>query len=101
MHCIPDEPDFQDGQLAEKALWDALRDQLPDDVVLTHSVQVRHGRAEHEIDILVLWPGVGLAAIEVRAVGSQSRTGSGTSPTAPANVSCQVPSLSPKEPSMP
>ncbi|MDK1361353.1 NERD domain-containing protein [Arthrobacter sp. zg-Y1219] len=66
MHCIPDEPDFQDGQLAEKALWDALRAQLPDDVVLAHSVQVRHGRAEHEIDILVLWPGVGLAAIEVK-----------------------------------
>ncbi|RAN69337.1 hypothetical protein B5P43_36520 [Bacillus sp. SRB_336] len=28
--------------------------------------QVRYGRAEHEIDILVLWPGVGLAAIEVK-----------------------------------
>lgn len=34
--------------------------------MLAHSVQVRHGRAEHEIDILVLWPGVGLAAIEVK-----------------------------------
>ena len=66
MLCIRDEPDFQDGQLAEKALWDALRDQLPDDVVLAHSVQVRHVRAEHEIDILVLWPGVSLAAIEVK-----------------------------------
>ena len=66
MYCIPEEPDFQDGELAEKALWDALRAQLPDDVVLAHSVQVRHGRTEHEIDILVLWPGVGLASIEVK-----------------------------------
>nr|WP_231706324.1 NERD domain-containing protein [Arthrobacter sp. zg-Y40] len=57
---------FGEGRLAEKAVWDALRAQLPDDVVLAHSVQVRHGRAEHEIDILVLWPGVGLAAIEVK-----------------------------------
>lgn len=66
MHCIPEEPFFKDGHLAEKAVWEALRSQLPDDVVLAHSVQVRHGRAEHEIDILVLWPGVGLAAIEVK-----------------------------------
>lgn len=57
---------FDHGHLAEKAVWDALRAQLPDDVVLAHSVQVRNGRAEHEIDILVLWPGVGLAAIEVK-----------------------------------
>ena len=66
MRCIPEEPDFQDGHHAEKSVWDALRAQLPADVVLAHSVQVRLGRAEHEIDILVLWPGVGLAAIEVK-----------------------------------
>lgn len=66
MRCIPDEPEFGDGQLAEKAVWDALRKSLPDDVVLAHSVQVRDGRAEHEIDLLVLWPGVGIAAIEVK-----------------------------------
>ena len=66
MECIPEEPMFDDGHLAEKAVWDALRAQLPDDVVLAHAVQVRNGRAEHEIDILVLWPGVGLAAIEVK-----------------------------------
>nr|WP_218063000.1 NERD domain-containing protein [Arthrobacter sp. SDTb3-6] len=52
--------------MAEKSVWDSLKADLPEDVVLAHSVQVRHGRAEHEIDILVLWPGVGLAAIEVK-----------------------------------
>ncbi|WP_348770210.1 NERD domain-containing protein [Arthrobacter sp. E3] len=66
MRCIPPEPDFSEGQHAEKAVWDLLKAELPDNVVLAHSVQVRHGRAEHEIDILVLWPGVGLAALEVK-----------------------------------
>ncbi len=66
MHLIPPDPAFSDGQTAEKAVWDTLQATLPDDVVLAHSVQVRHGRAEHEIDILVLWPGVGIAAIEVK-----------------------------------
>ena len=66
MRRIPEEPEFSEGQLAEKAVWTALRNSLPDDVVLAHSVQVRDGRSEHEIDILVLWPNVGMAAIEVK-----------------------------------
>lgn len=33
---------------------------------MAHSVQVRNGTAQHEIDLLVLWPHVGLAAIEVK-----------------------------------
>ena len=64
--CIPEEPDFSDGQSAERAVWARLRSELPDDAILAHSVQVRHGNNEHEIDLLVLWPGVGLAAIEVK-----------------------------------
>lgn len=66
MRSIPEVPEFGDGQVAEKAVWQALRNSLPDDCVLAHSVQVRDGRAEHEIDLLVLWPGVGMAAIEVK-----------------------------------
>ncbi|WP_315914255.1 NERD domain-containing protein [Arthrobacter sp. lap29] len=66
MRCIPPDPHFTDGQSAEKVIWNQLKATLPDNVVVAHSVQVRHGRAEHEIDILVLWPGVGLAAIEVK-----------------------------------
>src|SRR6478736_3942307 len=74
MRCIPEKPEFGDGQLAEKVVWDALMRCLPDEVVLAHSVQLRDGRAEHEIDILVLWPGVGMAAIEVKGgkVGVES-----------------------------
>lgn len=66
MLCVPSEPEFDDGQVAEKAVWNRLRRRLPDDVVLAHSVGVRNGGVEHEIDLLVLWPGVGLAAIEVK-----------------------------------
>ncbi|MFP3459805.1 NERD domain-containing protein [Arthrobacter globiformis] len=66
MRCIPEDPEFGDGQVAEKAVWEALRNSLPDDCVLAHSVQVRDGIREHEIDLLVLWPGVGMAAIEVK-----------------------------------
>ncbi|GAB3523504.1 ATP-binding domain-containing protein [Arthrobacter monumenti] len=47
-------------------MWERLRLRLPDDVVLAHSVHVRNSGVEHEIDLLVLWPGVGLAAIEVK-----------------------------------
>ncbi|WP_246669948.1 NERD domain-containing protein [Arthrobacter zhaoguopingii] len=66
LYCIPQEPEFSESQWAERAVWEVLRSSLPDDVVLAHSVHIRDGNAEHEIDILVLWPGVGLAAIEVK-----------------------------------
>ncbi|MGW9413088.1 NERD domain-containing protein [Arthrobacter cupressi] len=66
MKCIPEEPEFTDGHAAERSVWERLKASLPDDVVLAHSVQVRDGRAEHEIDVLVLWPGVGMAAMEVK-----------------------------------
>lgn len=73
MRMIPPEPDFGDHQTAERAVWEILKNHLPDNVVLAHSVSVKHGSAEHEIDILVLWPNVGVAAIEVKGgyVGCQ------------------------------
>jgi ATP:corrinoid adenosyltransferase len=66
MRSIPAEPDFTEAQSAEKIVWEKLRQDLPDDVVVAHSVQVRDGRAECEIDLLVFWPSIGLAAIEVK-----------------------------------
>jgi hypothetical protein len=66
MRCIPEKPEFGEGQLAEKAVWTALKNSLPEDVVLAHSVHIRDGRNEYEIDLLVLWPNVGMAAIEVK-----------------------------------
>lgn len=66
MRSIPAEPDFGEGHSAERVVWEKLCQDLPDDAVVAHSVQVRDGRAECEIDLLVFWPGVGLAAIEVK-----------------------------------
>ncbi|WP_443427956.1 NERD domain-containing protein [Arthrobacter rhombi] len=63
---MPTEPEFEPGQEAEQAVWRRLCSELPDDVVVAHSVEVHNGTAEHEIDLLVLWPNVGLAAIEVK-----------------------------------
>ncbi|WP_186764298.1 nuclease-related domain-containing protein [Arthrobacter yangruifuii] len=100
MRCIPEEPDFQDGHLAEQAVWNALRAQLPDDVVLAHSVQLRHGRAEHEIDVLVLWPGVGVAVLEVKG-GRVSVDNGQWYQSGPANAGWKAPSPRPRAPSTP
>lgn len=63
---LPEEPEFGPGHEAERAVWEKLIAALPEDAVVAHSVQVRHGTAEHEIDLLILWPGVGIACIEVK-----------------------------------
>ncbi len=64
--ALPPDPTFPDDGGAERAVWDALREQLPDDVVLFHGLHVQEDEQEYEIDVLVAWPGVGLAAIEVK-----------------------------------
>lgn len=64
--CYPEEPDFPDNRHAERAVWQALRDQLPDSAALFHSVPLLEGVNEREIDLLVAWPGVGIAAVEVK-----------------------------------
>lgn len=64
--CFPEEPDFSADRAAERTVWEHLRDQLPDDAALFHSVNLLERDREHEIDLLVAWPGVGLAAIEVK-----------------------------------
>ena len=68
----PPDPPLRDAG-AERVLWEALRDQLPDDVVLFADVGLQDDDVEREIDLLVAWPGVGLAAIEVKGghVGRQ------------------------------
>ena len=72
-HCIPEEPDFG-GSTAEKVVWDALTDQLPDDVVLIHGQRLTDDRNDVEVDLLLLWPGLGIAVLEVKggAVGIEN-----------------------------
>jgi hypothetical protein len=67
----PAEPRFADPVGAERAVWEALAAQLPDDAALVHGIGLQEGSAEREIDILVVWPGHGLAVIEVK--GGQVR----------------------------
>src|SRR6478736_7935194 len=62
----PADPPFRDDVGAERVVWEALRDQLPDDVALFAGVGLQDGSTEREIDLLVAWPGVGLAVIEVK-----------------------------------
>jgi len=63
---IPVHPIFGDGERAERAVWEALRDQLPDDAVLFHGLRLQERRHEYEADLVVLIPGAGWAVIEVK-----------------------------------
>jgi hypothetical protein len=62
--CLPESPDFQSR--AEEVVWDALREHLPDDAVLLANVGLTDRRGDCEADLAVLWPGFGLAVIEVK-----------------------------------
>jgi len=62
----PEHPAFPEDGGAEQAVWQALRDHLPDDAVLLAGTALQDGAKEREIDLLVVWPGLGLAAIEVK-----------------------------------
>lgn len=47
-------------------MWEKLTAQLPDDVVLLHGQRLTDDRNDVEIDILVLWPGLGALVLEVK-----------------------------------
>lgn len=64
--CYPAELDQVDGRRGEWQVWDQLRRELPDGVTLLHGVRVPSGPDGREIDFLVVWPGVGLAVVEVK-----------------------------------
>ncbi|MGH3408542.1 MAG: NERD domain-containing protein [Streptosporangiaceae bacterium] len=70
--CYPPEPEFGPGRTAERRVWEILRDQLPADAALLHSVAMIERAVEHEADLVVAWPGVGVAVIEVKG-GQLSR----------------------------
>jgi hypothetical protein len=73
--CYPPNPVFGDGQQAERVVWEALREQLPDDAALFYAVRLTEGERHQEIDLLVAWPTVGIAAIEVAGRLTQGETG--------------------------
>jgi hypothetical protein len=63
---VPAHPLFGEGVRAERAVWEVLRDQLPDEAVLLRSLRVQERQNEYEADIVVLIPGAGWAVIEVK-----------------------------------
>ena len=64
--CYPPQPEFRRGRTAERRVWEVLRDQLPDDAALLHSVAMIERATEHEADLIVAWPGAGIAVVEVK-----------------------------------
>jgi hypothetical protein len=63
---LPVRPLFGEGGRAERAVWEVLRDQLPDEAVLFHSLRLQERQREYEADIVVLIPDAGWAVIEVK-----------------------------------
>ncbi|APF41208.1 DEAD/DEAH box helicase [Neomicrococcus aestuarii] len=61
---LPGNPEFPSA--AEETVCRALAEQLPDDATILVGQRIMHEGFEAEIDLLVMWPGVGMAAIEVK-----------------------------------
>ncbi len=59
-----DEPTFANE--AERVVWEALRDQLPDDAILLSGLRIVDETLDHEADVVVLVPDVGIVVVEVK-----------------------------------
>src|SRR4051812_11794792 len=64
--CYPPDPQFGEERRAERTVWEALREQLPEEAVLFHSVALKERDQDYEADLVVAWPGVGIGVVEVK-----------------------------------
>ncbi|MGZ6827711.1 MAG: nuclease-related domain-containing protein, partial [Mycobacteriales bacterium] len=64
--CYPQVMEQVDGRRGEWQVWDQLRRELPDECTLLHGVRVPSGPDGRELDLVVLWPGVGIGVVEVK-----------------------------------
>ena len=64
LRTYPDQPDFASD--AERVVWQALLEQLPDDAVLFANRRFTDRDGDSEADLIVAWPDVGVAVIEVK-----------------------------------
>jgi hypothetical protein len=62
--CAPAQPDFE--STAERAMWEALRDQLPDDAALLANLRLTDRKGDLEADLVIAVPGAGIAVMEVK-----------------------------------
>jgi len=63
----PAEPIFADP--SEKVVWEALMKQLPVDASIVCNFKILESNLEFEMDLIVLWPEIGVALIEVKGGG--------------------------------
>ena len=68
----PDQPAFASD--AEKLFVETLRENLPDDAVLVCGQRFSDRKEDREADVIVGWPGVGIAVVEIKG-GSVHLTG--------------------------
>ena len=78
--CSPAEPEFE--HVSERTVWEALRDQLPDDAALLANLRLTDRKGDLEADLVVAIPGAGIAVVEVKGGrisydGSSWRQGGG------------------------
>ncbi|MBU6213953.1 MAG: AAA family ATPase [Actinomycetales bacterium] len=74
-HLLPEEPYF--AHESEREVWNLLRAQLPPQAYLLASLKVEDpSRGPMEADLVVIWPGEGVAVIEVKG-GNVTLTSSG------------------------
>ncbi|WP_374457339.1 NERD domain-containing protein [Nocardioides sp.] len=64
VRLIPESPTFTTP--SEQVVWERLRDSLGDDDVLVANLRLTDERKDHEADLVVLMPDVGIVALEVK-----------------------------------
>jgi hypothetical protein len=62
--CFPAEPAFEHH--TERAVWEALRDRLPDDAAMLANQRFVDRKGDCEADLVVALPGAGIAVLEVK-----------------------------------
>lgn len=70
---FPADPIFESH--AERLFAEALRDQLPDDAVMVCGQRFSDRKEDREADVIVAWPGFGIAVIEVKGGSVSLRDG--------------------------
>ena len=70
---FPEAPVF--ASYAEQLFADALQENLPDDAVLFCGQRFSDRRQDREADVIVAWPGVGIAVVEVKGGSVSLREG--------------------------
>ncbi len=62
--CLPEAPKF--ASPAEAEVWERLRETLPADVLLLANVVLVDEELDHEADLIVMFPDVGIVVVEVK-----------------------------------